>query len=109
MLTVVAMTGILIIVENGYQYRETIFNNRPVRTIDHQWETPLMYVCLCKGLTESDVREAGRQGCLTTRQIIAEFGLRENGCCGRCAKNIHELVDLAKSQLESACRKPVSS
>ncbi len=68
-----------------------------------------MYVCLCKGLTESDVREAGQQGCLTTRQIIAEFGLRENGCCGRCAKNIHELVALAKEHLESACRNPVAS
>ena len=68
-----------------------------------------MYVCLCKGLTESDVREAGRQGYLTTRQIIAEFGLRDTGCCGRCAKNISELVTLAKSQLESACRKAVSS
>lgn len=68
-----------------------------------------MYVCLCKGLTESDVREAGRHGHLTTRQIIAEFGLRENGCCGRCAKNIHELVALAKSHLESACPNSVSS
>lgn len=68
-----------------------------------------MYVCLCKGLTESDVREAGRQGCLTTGQIIAEFGLRENGCCGRCAKNIHELITLAKGQLENARRKPVPS
>ncbi|MBS0174383.1 MAG: hypothetical protein JSR64_10140 [Nitrospira sp.] len=55
------------------------------------------------------MREAGRQGCLTTRQIIAEFGLRDSGCCGRCSKNIHELVTLAKSQLESTCRKTVSS
>ncbi|WHZ25035.1 MAG: hypothetical protein OJF47_004147 [Nitrospira sp.] len=68
-----------------------------------------MYVCLCKGLTESDVREAGRQGSVTTRQIIAEFGLREIGCCGRCAKNIHELVALAKSHLEGVCHKPVPS
>ena len=54
-----------------------------------------MYVCLCKGLTESDVREAGRRGHLTTREIIAEFGLRENGCCGRCGRKIQELVGLA--------------
>ena len=67
-----------------------------------------MYVCLCKGLTESDVREAGREGCFTTRQIIAEFGLRDNGCCGRCARNIHELVALAKSQLETTYHKVAS-
>lgn len=68
-----------------------------------------MYVCLCKGLTESDVREAGMSGCLTARQIIAEFGLRESGCCGRCAKNICELVSLAKAPLTGPLEKSTAS
>jgi hypothetical protein len=34
--------------------------------------------------------------------------LRDNGCCGRCARNIHELVALAKSQLDSAYHKIAS-
>jgi bacterioferritin-associated ferredoxin len=68
-----------------------------------------MYVCLCKGLTESAVREAGLSGCFTARQIIAEFGLREDGCCGRCAKNIYELVTMAKSALESPLQNSAAS
>lgn len=68
-----------------------------------------MYVCLCKGLTESDVRGAGMSGCLTARQIIAEFGLRESGCCGRCAKNIYELVSLAKVSLSAPLEKSATS
>jgi bacterioferritin-associated ferredoxin len=54
-----------------------------------------MYVCLCKGITESDVREAGRVGCVTPCQLKSRFGLKQSGCCGRCAKNIHELVEIA--------------
>jgi len=54
-----------------------------------------MYVCLCKGITESDVREAGRSGCLTPCQLKSKLGLKQNGCCGRCAKNINKLVEIA--------------
>jgi bacterioferritin-associated ferredoxin len=68
-----------------------------------------MYVCLCKGLTESDVRKAGVSGCVTARQIMAEFGLREEGCCGRCAKNICQLVSLAQCPLDSAFHKTTAS
>ncbi len=63
-----------------------------------------MYVCLCKGLTESDVRAAGRAGAVTPCQLIETFGLKKNGCCGRCAKNIHEFVSLATSHLVTPCR-----
>lgn len=62
-----------------------------------------MYVCLCNGITESDVREAGRAGCVTPCQLRARFRLKENGCCGRCAKNIREMVDLACQALVTPC------
>lgn len=58
-----------------------------------------MYICLCKGLTENDVQQAGRAGITSGSEIIATFGLKDTGCCGRCAKNIHELVALASGQL----------
>jgi len=57
-----------------------------------------MFVCLCKGITESDVREAGRAGLVMPCQLRARFGLKEAGCCGRCSKNIQELVELAASE-----------
>ncbi|MGQ0810044.1 MAG: (2Fe-2S)-binding protein [Nitrospiraceae bacterium] len=68
-----------------------------------------MYVCLCKGLTESDVREAGQRGAVTACQLISAFGLKEDGCCGRCAKNIHEFVSIAASEADMSCRKAASS
>ena len=54
-----------------------------------------MYLCLCKGITESDVREAGRAGIIMSGQLKAKFGLKGEGCCGRCSKKIHEFVHIA--------------
>jgi len=62
-----------------------------------------MYVCLCKGITESDVREAGRAGCLTSCQLKCKFGFKQNGCCGRCAKNINALVEIAVQAASDSC------
>ncbi|MDP1767629.1 MAG: (2Fe-2S)-binding protein [Nitrospirota bacterium] len=56
-----------------------------------------MYLCLCKGITDSDVREAGRNGIIMPCQLKAKFGLKDSGCCGRCSKNIHEYVQIATS------------
>jgi bacterioferritin-associated ferredoxin len=56
-----------------------------------------MYVCLCNGITESDVREAGRAGHVTPCALKAKFKLKGSGCCGRCAKNICEFVEIATS------------
>lgn len=66
-----------------------------------------MYLCLCKGITESDVRDAGRAGIVMPCQIKAKFGLREAGCCGRCSKNIQEFVQLATSEHCLPCEKTV--
>lgn len=57
-----------------------------------------MYVCLCKGITEADVREAGRAGLVMPCQLKAKFGLKDAGCCGRCSKNIRGFVELATSE-----------
>jgi len=57
-----------------------------------------MYLCLCKGITESDVRSAGRSGLVMACQLKSKFGLKEAGCCGRCSKNIQEFVELATSE-----------
>jgi bacterioferritin-associated ferredoxin len=54
-----------------------------------------MYLCLCKGITESDVREAGQEGIVMPGQLKAKFGLKDAECCGRCSRNIHEFVEIA--------------
>lgn len=58
-----------------------------------------MYVCLCKGLTESDVRRAGETGLVDASALREQFGLDDEECCGRCARNIHELVSIASGQV----------
>ena len=60
-----------------------------------------MYVCLCKGITESDVRRLGCDGILCPELLSATLGLDEESCCGRCARNIQELVALAASETET--------
>lgn len=57
-----------------------------------------MYLCLCKGITESHVREVGRSGIVMPCQLRAKFGLKESGCCGRCSKNIQEFVEIAAAE-----------
>lgn len=67
------------------------------------WTPTYMYLCLCKGIRESDVREAGRAGIVMPCQIKTKFGLNDSGCCGRCSKNIRQFVELATSEHRFPC------
>ena len=51
-----------------------------------------MYVCLCKNITSSQIRDAvetGRAGCL--RSLARELGVATQ--CGKCARCAREVVD----------------
>jgi len=54
-----------------------------------------MYVCLCKGLREADVRQVALAGMVTAETVVAAFGLDDEDCCGRCARNVYDLVAIA--------------
>jgi bacterioferritin-associated ferredoxin len=54
-----------------------------------------MYVCLCKGLTESDVRRLAQAEMGTAEMLVDSLGLDDEECCGRCARDIHELASIA--------------
>ena len=54
-----------------------------------------MYLCLCKGVTEADVRRLAREGVLTAPGLIRHLGLTEKRLCGRCIREIAEFVELA--------------
>jgi bacterioferritin-associated ferredoxin len=62
-----------------------------------------MYVCICKGVTEVDVRRAGQTGITDPDALIAVLGLDEDVCCGRCAESIQKLVELARSAKSPPC------
>lgn len=58
-----------------------------------------MYVCLCKGLTESDVRGACHLAKKGPEVLTAALGLDDDDCCGRCTRNINDLVAIATGSM----------
>ncbi len=58
-----------------------------------------MYICLCKGIKESDVRELGQNGITCPNKLAAALELNDKqNCCGRCIKNISKFVELANEE-----------
>jgi bacterioferritin-associated ferredoxin len=54
-----------------------------------------MYVCVCNGITEREVRGAIRDGATTMRQLCAELPLANR--CGRCGDTVREMLDAVGS------------
>lgn len=54
-----------------------------------------MYLCVCKGLKLSDVQEVTRSGRRSPERLIADLGLDDPRCCGRCARRIDRFVVLS--------------
>jgi bacterioferritin-associated ferredoxin len=62
-----------------------------------------MFICICKGIKESDVRELGQAAITCPKQIADSLGLNDRkNCCGRCIKNISKFVALAVE--ETTCQ-----
>jgi bacterioferritin-associated ferredoxin len=56
-----------------------------------------MYVCLCKGITDSRVRELADSGLVGQDALASRLGINEESCCGRCLRDIQSLVVFASS------------
>ncbi len=52
-----------------------------------------MYVCICNGITDHDIRRAADAGCATLSELTMRTGV--GACCGTC-------VDTAAALLEEA-------
>ena len=50
-----------------------------------------MYVCVCKAVTDHQIRRAARDGVVTFRQLRMELGV--STCCGRCAPTARRVLD----------------
>jgi bacterioferritin-associated ferredoxin len=59
-----------------------------------------VYLCLCKGLTEADVKRQARGGSRCVEALIAGLGLEDDDCCGRCAMDTCEFESVAASEWE---------
>ena len=54
-----------------------------------------MYVCLCTGVTDREIREAAENGVSSMRQLGKELGVGRQ--CGRCACTAREILRESRS------------
>jgi bacterioferritin-associated ferredoxin len=61
-----------------------------------------MYVCLCNGITENQIREAVSAGADSLPALRLELGVAS--CCGRCADCAQQVLQESVSGVMSAER-----
>lgn len=49
-----------------------------------------MYVCICKGITDSHIREAAGNGCDSLRDLRRELGVGSQ--CAKCARHARQVL-----------------
>lgn len=55
-----------------------------------------MYVCLCKGVTDSQIRQAVDSGATSLRQVRQQLGVGSQ--CGKCSCLAREIMDSAMQE-----------
>ena len=61
-----------------------------------------MYVCLCNGITDSQIRNAVDSGLRTLTELSGELGVAT--CCGRCADCAIDIISEAQCGARPALR-----
>lgn len=59
-----------------------------------------MYVCICRQVTDRDIRQAVAQGASRMRDLREQLGVSEQ--CGRCAGCAHEVLKEARESCACA-------
>mgnify|MGYP003397805126 FL=1 len=57
----------------------------------------LMYVCLCRGITDQDIKDAIANGAETYREIRDQLDL--GTCCGRCVPEARAIISEEVAQI----------
>ena len=57
-----------------------------------------MFVCVCKGVTENQIRDAVGDGCTSLPQLSAQLGVA--ACCGTC----REFAEMVLEETMQGCR-----
>lgn len=50
-----------------------------------------MYVCICNGITDREIRKAARKGAASVAELRAELGVASS--CGSCATLAQEVIN----------------
>jgi bacterioferritin-associated ferredoxin len=67
-----------------------------------------MYVCVCKAVTDTQIKNAINNGVCTHRQLFQCFGV--GGDCGKCNNHVKELLDYNLQQqsiIQTASNQPI--
>lgn len=59
-----------------------------------------MYVCICKGITDNQIREAVENGCDSLRDLRRELGVGSQ--CGKCARHARQELREARSASQAS-------
>ena len=59
-----------------------------------------MYVCICNGITDRDIRQAAEAGCRSLAELTMRTGC--GACCGSCLDTAAQVLEEAR-----AAREPV--
>lgn len=57
-----------------------------------------MYVCICNGVTDRDIRQAAEAGCRSLPELTMRTGAGAN--CGSCLDMAASLLDQTRARLE---------
>ena len=57
-----------------------------------------MYVCLCHGVTDHDIRRAAEAGCSTVSELTMRTGLGSG--CGSCGELAAEILGESRSPVQ---------
>ncbi len=61
-----------------------------------------MYVCVCNGVTDRDIRQAAQAGCGSVAELTMRTGC--GACCGSCVEMACQLLDEARAEARPAPR-----
>jgi len=57
-----------------------------------------MYICICNGVTDHQIREAAEAGCVSVTELTMRTGLGAN--CGSCLPAADAILDEVRSRRE---------
>ncbi|EEG07316.1 bacterioferritin-associated ferredoxin [Pseudogulbenkiania ferrooxidans] len=63
-----------------------------------------MYVCLCHGVTDTQIRDAVMDGATRLRDVAQQLGVATD--CGRCACCAHQLIKETLTELTAEAHSP---
>jgi bacterioferritin-associated ferredoxin len=67
-----------------------------------------MYICLCKGLTESAVRQVATTEGTSPQALMDAVGWNDGTCCGRCAGSIDKICSFVTRPNSTAAARPLA-